>query len=231
MAHLDDDALALIAVGEPPDERAAAHLVACGHCAREVDSLATAARLGRQAMGAERLATPEPRVWTAIATELGIPAERPIAGRPRASGGRRRAVGTAVVAIVAAAAAVVGLVVLAPRPAGSTVEATATLRAFPAWPDAAGTAVLEREASGQRVLRIRLSRVDVRRGYAIELWLMDADASRLVSLGIVGGGGGEVEIPRRVDLSRFSTVDVSAEPPDGNPAHSGDSIVRGALRF
>ena len=32
-----------------------------------------------------------------------------------------------------------------------------------------------------------------------------------------------------VDLARFSVVDVSAEPLDGDPTHSGDSIVRGAL--
>jgi hypothetical protein len=36
-------------------------------------------------------------------------------------------------------------------------------------------------------------------------------------------------IPESVDLARYSVVDISAEPVDGDPTHSGDSIVRGAL--
>ncbi|NYH91901.1 hypothetical protein F4554_004539 [Actinopolymorpha rutila] len=32
-----------------------------------------------------------------------------------------------------------------------------------------------------------------------------------------------------MDVSRFAGIDVSAEPYDGNPAHSGRSVLRGQL--
>jgi hypothetical protein len=232
MAHPDDDTLALLALGEQPDDRTAAHLARCARCTREVEALAATARIGRAAMADDRLATPDPRVWTAIAAELGIPAERSSAptgaGAPRRRRPRRLVV--AGIAALAAAAAIVAGLALLPRTAPPTVQATATLRAFPAWADAAGTAVLEESASGARVLHVRLSRVSVHDGDAIELWLMDPHDARLISLGDVSDSGGDVTIPRGVDLSTYSTVDVSAEPPDGNPAHSGNSIVRGPLR-
>ena len=243
MAHLDDDTLALLALGERADERAAAHLAACDRCARELESLTATARVGREAMSADRLATPEPRVWAAVASELGIPVDppaSPVEERPerRAPGPRparsrpsrfRRPLTVGIAALAAAAAIAVAVVVVLPRPASRAVE-TATLRAFPDWPDARGTAVLEVSGSGARTLHVSLSSVRVRSGDAIELWLIDPDASRLVSLGDVGGSGGDVTVPRGIDLSHYSTVDVSAEPPDGNPAHSGNSIVRGPLR-
>lgn len=36
-------------------------------------------------------------------------------------------------------------------------------------------------------------------------------------------------IPDGINIARYDLVDISAEPFDGNPAHSGDSIVRGQL--
>jgi hypothetical protein len=36
-------------------------------------------------------------------------------------------------------------------------------------------------------------------------------------------------VPDGVDTAEFPVVDVSAEADDGDPAHSGDSIVRGTL--
>jgi anti-sigma-K factor RskA len=62
-----------------------------------------------------------------------------------------------------------------------------------------------------------------------EVWLLRADASGLVSLGLLDGATGRFSIPAGIDLAEFPVVDVSAEPADGNPGHSGDSIVRGTL--
>ena len=36
-------------------------------------------------------------------------------------------------------------------------------------------------------------------------------------------------VPAGIDPAQFALVDVSREPVDGEPAHSGDSIVRGLL--
>ncbi|TFC65048.1 anti-sigma factor [Cryobacterium sp. TMT2-15-1] len=63
-----------------------------------------------------------------------------------------------------------------------------------------------------------------------EVWLIEADASGLISIGVLDGESGRFAIPDGVDLSQYPLVDVSAEPDDGDPQHSGDSILRGELR-
>ena len=65
-----------------------------------------------------------------------------------------------------------------------------------------------------------------------EVWLLDEDAKRLVSIGLLDlsqGTTARFPIPDDIDLATYPVVDVSVEPADGNPAHSGDSVVRGTL--
>jgi hypothetical protein len=62
-----------------------------------------------------------------------------------------------------------------------------------------------------------------------EVWLLTADASGLVSIGFLDGTTGTFRVPAGVDLATYPVVDVSAEPDNGDPNHSGDSIVRGEL--
>ena len=53
---------------------------------------------------------------------------------------------------------------------------------------------------------------------------------RLVSLGsfrVPASGTAEVDVPLPVPVRDFAYVDVSAEPDDGDPAHSGASVLRG----
>jgi anti-sigma-K factor RskA len=64
-------------------------------------------------------------------------------------------------------------------------------------------------------------------GQAFEVWLLAADGG-LQSLGLIEHTG-RFAVPAGVDLTRFNVVDVSREPIDGNPTHSGDSVVRGTL--
>ena len=64
-----------------------------------------------------------------------------------------------------------------------------------------------------------------------EVWLITEDATEIISLGMLEGQTGEFVVPDAVDLREFVLVDVSDEPVDGDPTHSGDSIVRGALDF
>ena len=42
-------------------------------------------------------------------------------------------------------------------------------------------------------------------------------------------GNGLYLVPAGVDPARFPIVDVSEEPPDGQPTHSGISLLRGDL--
>jgi hypothetical protein len=50
-----------------------------------------------------------------------------------------------------------------------------------------------------------------------------------VALGVLEIGSGRFPVPAGVDLAAYGTVDVSREPLDGDPAHSTDSVARGAL--
>jgi hypothetical protein len=108
-----------------------------------------------------------------------------------------------------------------------TVLATAQLDAFPGW-SATGEALLEQDDDGVRSIVVDLD-APVPSGDVREVWLIRSDASGLVSLGLLDGSTGRFVVPDGIDLSEFNLVDVSAEPVDGDPAHSGDSIVRGEL--
>lgn len=244
MAHLDPELLALLALGEDAasaEDRL--HLAGCPGCRAQLIGLARPVAATRSTE--EPLAVPGPRVWTGIAEALrldpslaadplGAPVPRPVPARPgrpvRRSPVRRFR--PAVIAAVAAAAVVivtggVAIGLLSARPEAQRI-AIATLQALPGWQGRTGTAVLERLPNGRRVVELQTTvRPDTTTDH--EVWLMTAGAQRLVSLGMLHGTSGTFAVPAGVDLSRFRLVDVSDEPRDGNPAHSGDSIIRGAL--
>jgi len=73
-------------------------------------------------------------------------------------------------------------------------------------------------------------------GSFFELWMIDPALEGMVSLGpiAVAGEAGDIQsivvaVPESVDFERFPIVDVSVEAPDGDPTHSGQSILRGTL--
>jgi hypothetical protein len=117
---------------------------------------------------------------------------------------------------------------VANRPDPVTVQATAVLEPLPGW-DASGSAVVETRSDGSRVLVVDLSKETPSDDGFREVWLLKPDVSGLVSLGTLEGSTGRFDLPAGLDLSQYSVVDVSEEQFDGNPAHSGDSIVRGPL--
>lgn len=148
---------------------------------------------------------------------------------PRRARARRRTLVFALVATVAIVAVVAGVwgVQQLIRPQVSVVAA-ATLDGFPAHPGAEGEAVLE-ETDGHTRIVVNLDADVAREGYR-EVWLLASDGSGLVSLGVLDGAEGTFAVPDDVDLDLFSLVDISQEETDGDPGHSGDSIVRGELR-
>ena len=63
-----------------------------------------------------------------------------------------------------------------------------------------------------------------------EVWLVDLDAGRLLPLGALDDtGSGRLTVAEGVRLADYPEVDISLEPDDGDPGHSGDSVLRGAL--
>lgn len=257
MDHVDPDVLALIALGEPVDPAAEAHLAVCERCADEVAELERAVTAGRAVGPDDVLVAPPARVWAAIGSELGLATATPLPttaapGAPEAPASApegpaaapahvsvlpvRRRRTPAWIASAAAAGVVVGGLGGAwvasrddaePAPA---IVAQADLEPLPGW-DAVGTAEIEEDADGRRVLVLS---VDESGGAGDtdglrEVWLLREDVSGLVSLGLLDGDEGRFLVPAGVDLTEYPVVDVSREPTDGNPAHSGDSIVRGLL--
>jgi anti-sigma-K factor RskA len=229
MRHTDPDVLALLALGEEAgDNEDREHLATCRQCAAQLANYGRAARVGRAAVDAGDLLEPAPRVWDRISEELGI-TEEPSAKVTELAPRRRRWI--PVVAVAASVAVVASLGVALwqfMQPTPPTVVATATLEAFPDWPDATGRAVVEEQADGTRVVRLDFDAPVLDDTYT-EVWLISSDATRLVSLGTAAGETATFAIPDGLDLSTYDLVDVSAEPYDGDPNHSGNSIVRGQL--
>ena len=115
--------------------------------------------------------------------------------------------------------------------AAQTEVAEATLAPFPDHPSAEGSAVVEEQPDGTLAVRVELS-ADAAPDTFREVWLITADASALVSLGVLDGTRADLRRSRRTSTcSDYVLVDVSQEPVDGDPNHSGDSIVRGELTF
>lgn len=239
MRHIDPDAVALAALGEPLDAADRAHLSACPDCARDVASLAATVAVGRAGAG-ERLVAPPDAVWERVRGELGLPADlvpdaapvapSSVAGPPVPVPARRRpgsrwwlAAAAGLVVGGVAGGLVVGAVL---RDDDDAVLAEARLEALPGW-SATGDAVVEESADGSRTLVVRLSGAEAD-GFR-EVWLLDREATRLVGLGVLDGDEGRFTIPVGLDLDDFAVVDVSAEAFDGDPGHSGDSILRGEL--
>ena len=172
---------------------------------------------------------PPAGLWDRIATaidqeqapapsaEHAMAAVAPIAGR------RRRAwwVG---LSVAAAAVAVVVTLAITRRGDGATVIATVELD--PLGDTGSGRAELV-DRGGTFQVRVETAGLEPVDGY-LELWLIDPTVTQLVSLGPLSTDG-IYDIPAGVDPAAFPIVDVSVEPVDGDPTHSGDSVLRGEL--
>lgn len=130
----------------------------------------------------------------------------------------------AVAGVIAGAGIVAGYQALAGADE-STLVAEAVLDPLGDGSASGAAAIVEAESERRLVVDVDAPDVD---GY-LEVWLLTPDVSGLVSLGVLTGGVADVAIPDGLDLDTFSVVDVSVEPFDGDPAHSGESLVRGAL--
>ncbi|MDN5803496.1 MAG: anti-sigma factor [Microlunatus sp.] len=148
----------------------------------------------------------------------------------RVRGPRRRQVFSLALAAVLALLAGIGgtLAWQQLRTPNETVIASAPLDALPDWSGAAGEVKLEEDPSGRKVLVVTMS--TPRPVDAIQqVWLIDRQIKGMVPVGQLTEPVERFTLSADVDVSRFPIVDISAEPPDGNVAHSGNSIVRGTL--
>lgn len=139
--------------------------------------------------------------------------------------------------LAAAAAAVVVVVVggiamlaMSDRPeevVAPTVVAETELEPL-AEVNAGSASLLDEDGS----LRIEVSTdpIAVDDGSFAEVWMINPDVTELISLGPLRADG-IYEVPAGVDPAAFPVIDVSVEPIDGDPTHSGNSVLRGILEL
>ncbi|WP_138760825.1 anti-sigma factor [Modestobacter altitudinis] len=233
MPHSTPEQLALAALGEPLPDTDAAHLAGCAQCSAEVAGLRRPVEVLAvpELSGTAPEVTPPPQVWTAIAAATGVSAVPPSSGaqvvplQPRRSRTRWLTIAAAVLVGGVVGAGAVALT--RDDDGGGAVVATAALDPLPAE-DASGRAEV-RDVDGVRSLQVDLDAPFLSDGY-YEVWLLQPDAVRMVPVGVVHRGDTVLPLPDGLDLGAYPLVDVSVEPMDGDPTHSGVSVARGSLQ-
>ncbi|MFF5497644.1 anti-sigma factor [Streptomyces aquilus] len=251
MEHTDEETLTLMALGEspsPPDED---HVRSCARCARELEALRHVVLTMKAEPSREgELLTPPADLWDSIASELRLPSghesadprpaamtepaggadDRPAVPARAARPGPRRlgrlSVALAACAALLGAAAGSGITWWVIRDDTNVSASDDGRRLDSLQPNSAGYARLS-GASGHRTLTITVEGLPRTAGY-FEVWLMDRTHTKLVSMGVLNSEGrASLPVPNNIDLREYSVVDVSVQPYNGKPDHSGDSIVRG----
>lgn len=232
MNHPELDELLGLVRDDDVEEQVRHHLDECTECAADLRSV-TRLDVAADLIGPERapggLVAPPSSVWDRVQADLA--AESVAVAEPAASRRPRRPV------LVAAAAAVAGVVIgglggylLADDGTSSPDRAPIAAGTLePVGQDAVSGDVAMSQGDSTRLLTITFAESVPGPGY-LEAWLFDPLTDEMLGLGVLGAGGGTVSVPPDVDLSRFTAVDISREPFDGDPAHSAESIARGVLR-
>jgi hypothetical protein len=182
-----------------------------------------------------QLDPPATRVWDAIALELGI-AETPAENTDLASVVPLTPKGRWGLAFIVGAAALVAMVAsFAAWRAVSEEDDLTVIASTQISSEGLGTAspLAGRaelvEEGGQLYIQLDVSDLPSPGGY-IEAWLIDPNVEGMYPLGAVDGDV-RLPVPHGVEPTDFPIVDLSIEPLDGDPTHSGVSILRGVLPF
>jgi hypothetical protein len=241
--HAPDDLLALHATGDPLPPDMDQHVASCSQCRGELSQWSSLVATGRTTTRADVPSEPSPHVWQAIAGEVAL-GRSSVAAEPaeqRADvislDSRRRwstswLVAASVAGIVGGAALATGGVALTgsssdPAPvAAAPVVAKASLAALPQHQGDGAAEIIETDTGTELVVDV--SDLSAGEGF-YEVWLIDPETFQMIGLGALTDTSGRFPIPDGLDLSRYTVVDVSLEPLDGDPVHSTDSVVRGEL--
>ncbi|WP_147981947.1 anti-sigma factor [Streptomyces sp. MS191] len=241
MKHTDEETLAMMALGEETEPSASLHLYECDQCRGEFEALRRVVTTMSTTDDADGdLLTPSEAVWDSIATELHLSvtpdpsaphddAATISSSRPKPLQRLRRStVALAACAALFGAASGSAITWWVTQTNSSTRQTSADGKRLESLRStSAGYASLD-DRSGSRSLNITVKDLPRTSGY-FEVWLMDRTHTKLVSMGVLGPDGhATLPIPDNIDLREYSVVDVSVQPYNGKPDHSGDSIVRGA---
>lgn len=168
---------------------------------------------------------------------LGEMARTPGSAKPPVSGARSGLYGIPAALAVAAVLALVlatgaALIVRLTNSEVTVAEAAIGNDGLPVQTTGSGTAVLKQRGDDQ-FLELELPALDAADPNSIyEIWMIDTDVDGMVSLGSLAATDGEttrIDLPDTIDHTAFPVVDISVEPLDGDPTHSGQSVLRGVL--
>jgi anti-sigma-K factor RskA len=167
---------------------------------------------------------PAPGLWERINAEIG--GDVPAQGRS----GRQRWRWSLVAAAAAVAVVTFGATTaLLNRDNTETVSSSVLSNEGLSPRGAATTANAELKRDGTNFeLEVELDDAPTLSNSYLELWIIDRNVAAMVSLGPFRGSGRYL-IPAGVDPGVYPIVDISIEPADGVPTHSGESVVRGTL--
>ena len=248
MSHPTDDELVDLALGEPVDAERSAHVATCDECSATVEQLRRTVRLASGQVSYAGWQAPDDAVWARVTAEIDAddppvveapeittaspPGETAYDRRVHRDGARRpsRRRTAAWVGALVAASLVVGLLagraIWSPNESGSVSQvALKTLDTR----QREGEASVVRAGDGLDLNVVTDRPLDAGDGY-LEVWLINADGKRMVSVGVLRPGEADTfPISQALIDQGYVVVDISKEQFDDKPAHSGDSLLRGQL--
>jgi hypothetical protein len=238
MNHADPDQLAGLALdpADVPDD-VRDHAATCPECA----GLVAAFTGVRRRTGADALVAPPARIRSQVLAEvragdLPEPVSLPVHDEQQS----RRGIPLWLAAVAAALALLAGVGLgrwgadgtqapeAVPPPADTgTVVAAATLTALDSDADRGSASAVQSDDT----FTIRVSTTELGDEPGVrEVWLINVDGVRMVSIGLLAAGDdGEFAVPMELIDEGYRIVDISVEPDDGDPTHSGVSLARGEL--
>lgn len=233
--HVEMDRLAALVL-DPADgsEDERTHVESCAECAAALAALADVRRLA----GAEAL-VPAPawvreRVLEDVRSsrpDLAPPVQLPVRADRRRWGVPAWAAAAAAAVALLAGLGLGRLTVGEPETPGrqdqGSVVAAAELTALDSDADRGVASAVESDDT--ITLRVKARELGDEDGFH-EVWLINVDGTRMVALGVLAEGDtGEFDVPRGLIDEGYRIVDISVEPDDGDPTHSGVSLARGEL--
>ena len=206
MPHIDPERLALFAIGEPVASRlrsprtwaiAPSASTTWRRCVTPPSRVARASTSANWRLRPRSSGHASSTSWRSGPSAAGARGVRPSPATPAVVDAPRRRVMTRIWALAASLVLVAGVglgVWAVTQRAAQTEVAEATLAPFPDHPSAEGSAVVEEGPDGTLAVRVELS-ADAAPDTFREVWLITADASALVSLGVLDGTAADLRDP------------------------------------
>ncbi|HEU4336176.1 MAG TPA: anti-sigma factor [Nocardioides sp.] len=237
MSHVDPEQLAGLAL-DPDDAPADVreHAETCPECA----GLVAAFTGVRRRAGEDALVAPPPGLRAKVLEEARAGGAAPTAPAADVGTTRRRGVPLWLAGVAAGLALLAGIGLgrlgadggdtpeaVQPPTDDSTVVATTALTALDS--DAERGEASAVQSDDTFTIRVSASELGDEPGVH-EVWLINVDGKRMISIGLLASGDeGEFAVPVDLIDEGYRIVDISVEPDDGDPTHSGVSLARGEL--